>query len=226
MARSSFDTFRKTPFLSKKAIKDHLGLLTGYEENVVKLLKQMKKVDKKKVNPNDSAYRKLVSDLHHNYNAQVLHRIYFDQIGQETSRPTEKIKAHIKNLANRSTAFRDYDSWKEDFIAAAKAAKGWVVLGFDPFQNCLKNIVIDGHDVGLPPAFFPILVLDVWEHAYIGDFGTNRKKYINQWFRHIKWATVEGLINRWAPLYAAEDLEESVTAAMKYRMVTLGLVRE
>lgn len=226
MAFSSFSTYRKAPFLSKKTVKDHLGLLAGYEENVSKLISKLRRIDREKVNPNDSQYRDLATALRHNYNAQVLHRIYFDQINDKPNRPTLKIKEHIKNLSNNNKAFKDFDSWKKDFFAAAKAAKGWVVFGYDPLEQCAKNIVIDGHDEGFPPAFFPILILDVWEHAYIGDFGTNREKYINKWFQHVKWEGVEGMILRWAPSYTAEDLEESVTASMKYRMVTLGIAKE
>lgn len=214
-----FDLYKKAPFLSKKTINDHLGLLKGYEETVTDLLKKLKRIDKK-----DSRYADLLKNLRYNYNAQALHRIYFDQVSDTAKRPSVKIKAHINNLANKM--FKDFDDWKVDFLAAAKVSKGWTVLGYDPLHQCLRNVIVDEHDVGLPPAFFPILVLDTWEHAYIGDFGTNKSKYVNKWFQHINWDTVEAMINRWSPLYISEDLQESVTASLKYRMVTLGIAKE
>lgn len=222
----NFSSYKKTPFLGEKTIKDHLGLLEKYEENVTKLLKESKRLNKDSVNLNDSEYRDSVVSIRHNYNAQVLHRLYFSTIAKEATKVPKSFHRLIEDFNKKSYNFKDYNSWKEDFIACAKASRGWVLFGFSPFENVLVNQVVDNHDVGLSPGFCPILVLDVWEHAYIGDYGTNREKYVTEWFKYINWDEVENQIARWIPLFKSKDFLTRVTAGLQKQMLTLGLAKE
>ncbi len=183
-----FAEYKATDFLSDKTKKDHLKLLDGYEKNSAELEKKLAKADPDKSNAGNSDFRFAVDNLRFNYNAQLFHIMYFRQITAKPTTPSAIFKNWLDvNIKNKEATFKSYDDWKEALFATAKASQGWVVFGFDPFANQLKIIPVDSHDIGLPPAFFPLLVLDVWEHAYVGDFGTDRGAYVKAWFKHIDW---------------------------------------
>lgn len=221
-----FSNFKNTPFLSKKTIKDHLNLLKGYTKNTEELLKKIKKLKQDKANPNYSDFRTHMEACRHNYNASALHRMYFSQINSETMKIPEEFKRFIEDINKKAYNWNDYNEWKNDFIGVAKASRGWALMGYSVFENILCNIAVDNHDHGLPPGFIPFVVLDVWEHAYIGDFGTNREKYINQWFKYVDWNQIMALIARWLPVVRGDDLVMKLTAALQQKIVTLGLIRE
>jgi len=225
-APTDFKLFKKTPFLSKKTIKDHLGLLDGYQKNTDELLKKIRKLKQDSANPNYSDFRSHMESCRHNYNAEALHRLYFSQISDSSTRVPNSIKRFIEETNKGSYNWRNYDEWKEDFLGVAKSARGWAIMGYSVFEDCLCNIGIDGHDQGMPPGFIPFIVLDVWEHAYIGDFGTNRGKYIDQWFKHVNWDEIDAVIARWLPVVRSEDMVMKLTAGLQQRMVTLGIAKE
>ena len=219
-----YDNYKKTQFLSDKTKKDHLKLLDGYLKNTETLQKKLPKADTDNVNAANSEYRTIVDSLRFNYNAQLLHSMYFAKISSEATTVPADFKQwlqdSIKNVKN--TEFKTFDDWKEAFIATAKASRGWVVFGYDPFAHQLKNVAIDSHEIGLPPAFLPILVLDVWEHAYIGDFGTDRTKYIKEWFRHIDWLRVKEMAKVWEAMNVGDDLLKTLTAGIYNQLHVLG----
>ena len=219
-----YTNYKSTKFLSEKTKKDHLKLLDGYTKNTETLQKKLPKADTEDVNAANSTYRTIVDSLRFNYNAQLLHSMYFSQISSEpTSVPVNFKKWIADSVKNTgSTEFKTFDDWKEAFIATSKASRGWVVFGYDPFSNQLKNVAIDSHDVGLPPAFLPILVLDVWEHAYVGDFGTDRAKYVKEWFRYIDWQQVEKMVDVWEHMSHGEDLLKKLTGSLYNQLHVLG----
>ena len=69
---------------------------------------------------------------------------------------------------------------------------GWVILFQDPATDRLTNHWITLHQDGVPAGFKPLLVMDVWEHAFMRDYkATERDQYIEAFFRNIDWPTVE-----------------------------------
>ena len=69
---------------------------------------------------------------------------------------------------------------------------GWVVLYLDPQSGRLFNVWINEHEVEHLAGCNPLLVMDVFEHAYITDYGLNRKGYIEAFFKNLDWGVVEG----------------------------------
>ena len=67
---------------------------------------------------------------------------------------------------------------------------GWVILYQDPIDGFFHNIWIDEHNINHSPGGNPVLVMDVWEHAYITEYGLDRGKYIEAFFRNIDWEVV------------------------------------
>lgn len=68
---------------------------------------------------------------------------------------------------------------------------GWVILYFDPQAKRLFNVWINEHNLGHLAGGIPLLVMDVFEHAYMLDYGTNKAEYIKTFFENIDWSEVE-----------------------------------
>lgn len=77
-----------------------------------------------------------------------------------------------------------------DFVATAKASRGWAVLCYDQRSYRLRNISLDSHDLGNIAYSAPILVLDVYEHAYFLQYADNKSEYINRFMDNINWYVV------------------------------------
>ena len=117
-------------------------------------------------------------------NGVRLHETYFDNLSNKKYEPEGKIK---KLLIEK---FNSIDNFKKRLIAFALSVRGWVVLVWDSYDNKLKLFGTDQHDIAVWNCT-PLLVLDMYEHAYFIDFGTDKKKYIEWFFEHIDWKVVE-----------------------------------
>src|SRR2546422_11138724 len=90
-------------------------------------------------------------------------------------------------------SFGTVDQWVKDFHAVGEMrGVGWAILFEDPMTDRLSNHWISLHQEGVPAGFKPLLVMDVWEHAFMRDYkATERKKYIEAFFRNVDWSVVE-----------------------------------
>lgn len=139
------------------------------------------------------AYSELTRRLGFEYNGMVLHEYYFDNLktGGGTGDP-DQTSAFFKAA---QASFRSYDIWKTDFVGIGKMrGVGWAICYENPANGRLSNHWITLHETGNIAGFNPILVMDVWEHAYLLDFKTDRPKYVEAFFSNIDWATVEGRV--------------------------------
>ena len=95
-------------------------------------------------------------------------------------------------------SFGTYETWKVDFVGVGKMrGVGWVVCYFNPYTGRLTNHWITLHESGHIARFIPILVMDVWEHAFILDYKpSERASYIESFFANINWNTVEHRMQR------------------------------
>jgi Fe-Mn family superoxide dismutase len=85
------------------------------------------------------------------------------------------------------------EAWKTDFQAMGDMRGiGWVILFEDPATDRVTNHWITLHQDGVPAGFKPLLVMDVWEHAFMRDYkATEKAKYVEAFFRNIDWQAVE-----------------------------------
>jgi len=118
-------------------------------------------------------------------NSAVLHELYFDNMTAKESSPGELARARLKER------FGSVDRWIEDFRIAAKSCRGWAVLAYHPLNGKLYNTASDSHDDG--PVWFgvPLVVVDVYEHAYYLDFQNRPADYVDGFTDHIDWGEVE-----------------------------------
>ncbi len=117
-------------------------------------------------------------------NSVVLHELYFDALVAQPDAPVGDV---VRAIAKR---FGSFDKWATDFQASAKAAAGWAMLAFHPVNARLYNVVSDEHAIGVLWMATPLLVIDVYEHAFYVDYQNRKTDYIARFMDHIDWQEV------------------------------------
>lgn len=174
--------------ISDKQLDIHLGLYAGYVENTNLLNERIAEliIGGKAGSPE---YAGLKRHLGFEYSGMRLHEYYFSNLTSGSSSLDKGSK--LFNQIVRS--FGSYESWKKDFIQVGLVRSvGWAILFQDPITGYLSNHWITLHEDGHPVGFQPILVMDVWEHAFMVDYKpSDRSKYIEAFFSNIAWEKVE-----------------------------------
>jgi superoxide dismutase, Fe-Mn family len=119
----------------------------------------------------------------------VLHEYYFENMQKQgTGDPGSG--STFKSAAEES--FGSYDVWKADFMATGKMrGVGWAAVYQDPSNGAISNHWINLHETGNVAGYKPILIMDVWEHAFIKDYApADRPKYIEAFFANINWDVI------------------------------------
>jgi len=172
---------------SQTLLTNHFTLYQGYVTNTNKLtdiLAVMLK-DGKTAAPE---YAELKRRFGFEFNGMRLHEYYFENLGAKA--PLDKSGVLAKKLAE---AYGSYEAWEQDFRATgAMRGIGWVVLYQDNVTGSLFNQWVNEHEVGHLAGCRPILIMDVFEHAYMVDYGLKRADYITAFFKNINWKAVEG----------------------------------
>ncbi len=170
---------------SETLLKNHFTLYQGYVTNTNKLLDTLGQMlkDGKTAIPE---FVELKRRLGWEFDGMRLHEYYFENLGGKAGLPTTGKLA--KKLADD---FGSYELWEKDFKATGSMRGiGWAVLYQDSASGKLINFWINEHDQGHPAGCQPLLVLDVFEHAFMLDYGLKRPDYIEAFFKNIDWAVV------------------------------------
>ncbi len=121
------------------------------------------------------------------FNGMRLHELYFENLGG-----TAPLEAGGKLAGRMAESFGNAETWEKDFRATgAMRGIGWMGLYQDPGNGRLINFWINEHDVAHPSGCTPLLILDVFEHAFMLDYGLKRADYIEAFFENIDWKAVE-----------------------------------
>lgn len=172
------------PGFSETLLKNHFTLYQGYVTNTNKLADLLKGKAKDAANPE---YAELKRRFGFEFNGMRLHEYYFENLGGKE--PLDKGGKLAKELAK---AFGNYETWEEDFKAVGKMrGVGWAILYQDNITGWLFNQWVNEHHVSHLAGGIPILVMDVWEHAFMIDYGLKRADYIEGFFKSINWKVVE-----------------------------------
>jgi len=170
--------------ISEKTISIHHDkLYDGYVKKYKEIQEKLKGADKLSANTTFSDLRELKLEEGFAANAILLHEAYFDILGG-VGKPDGKIIDAIKK------DFGSFDLWQEEFKALGLSSRGWVILAYDFNDGKLHNYLADVHNQGGIWGTSPILVLDVYEHAYFIDFGSDRKSYIEAFFNNLNWEAI------------------------------------
>lgn len=172
--------------LNDDLLKMHFKLYQGYVANANKVLDKIRELNEKGDNKTPE-FAGLKRILGWEFDGMLLHELYFENLGGSNKTLDKKDPFHAKIESD----FGSYDKWKADFIATGlMRGIGWVVSYIEPKKGKLLNEWINEHDVGHLAGGTPILIMDVFEHAYITQYGLDRAKYIDVFFNNINWDVV------------------------------------
>ncbi|HLA09288.1 MAG TPA: Fe-Mn family superoxide dismutase [Pyrinomonadaceae bacterium] len=178
--------------ISDETLEMHFKLYEGYVKETNNLTERIAKfiqdgtVDQEEM----PAYSELTRRLGFEYNGMVLHEYYFDNLQSGGGVDAERNSRFIRAA---EASFGTYDIWKADFVGIGKMrGVGWAICYENPTTGRLSNHWITLHETGNVAGYNPILVMDVWEHAFLLDYKpAERPKYIEAFFSNINWATVD-----------------------------------
>jgi Fe-Mn family superoxide dismutase len=171
---------------SETLLKNHFTLYQGYVANTNKILDTLSQW-LKDGKTGASEFAELKRRLGWEFNGMRLHEYYFENLGGKGA-----LKLEGKLGQKMAADFGSYEAWEKDFKAVgAMRGIGWAVLYQDVTNGGLINFWINEHDVGHPAGCQPILIMDVFEHAFMIDYGLKRADYIESFFKNIDWKAVE-----------------------------------
>jgi Fe-Mn family superoxide dismutase len=174
------------PGFSETLLKNHFTLYQGYVTNTNKVLDTLAQVlkDGKTATPE---FAELKRRLGWEFSGMRLHEYYFENLGGN-----EALNLGGKLGKKIVEDFGSYEAWEKDFKAVgAMRGIGWVVLYQDSASGKLINFWINEHDAGHPAGCNPILIMDVFEHAFMIDYGLKKADYIESFFKNIDWKAAE-----------------------------------
>jgi len=178
--------------ISDKTLEMHFKLYEGYVQETNRLNEKIFAILKDgKIDPEETpAYSELTRRLGFEYNGMVLHEHYFGNMKRGGSvDPQQTSRFH--QACEQSLG--SYETWKTDFVGVGKMrGVGWAICYQNPANGRLSNHWVSLHETGNVSGFAPILVMDVWEHAFLLDYKpAERAKYIEAFFSNICWDSVE-----------------------------------
>lgn len=187
-----FESINGVEGLSEKLMKEHYKLYEGYVKKANEIEEKLKTVDLSTANQTYSDLRALKLGYSFAVGGIKSHELYFTNLsGQGANKggqPNGWLGTQIEQY------FGSFDNWKADMKATGIAARGWVWLAYDWSNKSLFNYLGDQHD-GFPIwNATPLVALDVYEHAYIMDYGVARADYIESFFKNLNWDEVEKMV--------------------------------
>lgn len=186
-----YDLDQRLIGLSDEQLNQHKTLYEGYVKKRNQIMHDLKTADRAERNRTYTPYRELKVEETYAVNGQLLHELYFENMGPKNA----SIGPLMKQLVNEN--FGSIDAFKNDFMASGGVARGWVVTAYGLDDGKLHNYVLEAHNQNVPVLAIPLLVLDVYEHAYMIDYGIKRDPYLDLFWNHIDWNVVEERINNW-----------------------------
>ena len=181
------------PGFSETLLKNHFTLYQGYVTNTNKVLDSLDGMLKEN-KTGMPEYSDLKRRLGWEFNGMRLHELYFDNLGGKS--PLNKNGKLAQRLID---SFGSIENWEKDFKATGSMRGiGWCVLYQDTADGRLINFWINEHDVSHPAGCNPLLIMDVFEHAYLTDYGLKRADYIEAFMKNANWSMVENRIEQFA----------------------------
>jgi superoxide dismutase, Fe-Mn family len=179
----NYDRLLGTQGFSDKLLKTHFKLYEGYVAHINKMIEFLNNADKE-----TQAYDEVKRRFSWEFNGMRLHEAYFGNM----TNSSEELNPESDLARQMKTSFGSIEAWKKDFLAVSSMRGiGWAVLAWDPEGKRLFNIWINEHDTGHLFYSVSLLVNDVFEHAYLADYGIERKAYVEAFMKVIDWEEVQ-----------------------------------
>ncbi len=184
----TFDHLKGLDGISQSQLDAHYALYKGYVTNVTKLFENLEKLE-----TGSQEWNEVKRRFGFEVNGVVLHELYFTNMKPNGGSIPQGSK--LAQLIKEQ--YGSYDQWEADFKTTGKMRGiGWVITYQCPCTGKLINCWVSDHENGHPAGFKPILVMDVWEHAFTVDYKpTEKGNYIDAFFKNINWEEVESRLS-------------------------------
>jgi len=192
-----------TELLSSASKKSHLQLYDNYIKDFNRISAELDTVDRSDVNSNHSKFRDLKVDETYNMNAIYLHDLYFSNISDLHS----EIPMDSLSYMRLSRDFGSFDEWQRDFIACCLASRcGWAITYLNTYTQSYMNCPIDLHSLNVPVGSYPVIVMDMWQHAYYRDYLDDVKTYTYGMMKQLNWNVIESRFRK------ADEVQKQIGA--------------
>lgn len=186
--------------VSQKTKEAHVTTYQAYVESLNRTSAELDTVDKHEANPRHSDFRSLKLDETFNLNGTWLHELYFSNCFDPNSEITMDSMAYLRLQRD----FGTFDDWQKDFVACGLAAgEGWVVCSYNMYLKRYVNTFVSQNSGDVQMGTFPIVVVDMWSHAYFRDYLNDKKSYLISQMREINWNVVEERVKRAETIHEA-----------------------
>jgi len=183
--------YKSLPGLTEKQLSEHHDVLyAGYVKKYNEICEKLKSTDLEAANGAYSEIRELQLEKSFALNGVKLHELYFENMTDSAKECNGQIKELIESK------WGSLEAWSKEFAATGISSRGWVVLGWDNDQKQLDTYLCDVHNQGGIWNTTPVLIMDVYEHAYFLDYATARKDYIAAFMKLIDWDVVNDRISK------------------------------
>jgi superoxide dismutase, Fe-Mn family len=182
--------------ISDNTLAMHFKLYEGYVTNTNLLNEQIAELNKGEITPKEMPIlSELTRRLGFEYNGMVLHEWYFGNLKKGGGGDPDKSSAFFKAVESN---FGSFENWKKSFVNVGKMrGVGWAATFQDPVTGRVSNHWINLHETGNVAGFNPILIMDVWEHAFIRDYApADRPKYIEAFFSNVDWKACQERLSK------------------------------
>lgn len=177
-----------TEMLSKRNKQNHVELYESYVENFNRISAELDAANRDSANSNNSNFRSLKIDETYNMNAIYLHELYFQNISDIHS----EISMDSVSYMRLQRDFGTFDDWQKDFIACCVSSRcGWAMTVYNTFLRRYVNCFIDLHSQHVPFGCIPVIVMDLWQHAYYRDYLKDSKTYTFAMMKELDWDIIE-----------------------------------
>lgn len=171
--------------LSENALKTHFTLYEGYVKNTNELMNTLSEM-REDGKMNNAEFAELKRRLGWEFDGMRLHEYYFENLSKKGVNRGNNIE---KKLAED---FGSFETWEKEFKAVGSMRGiGWAALYQDPIDGRLINCWINEHHASHLAGGNLILIMDVFEHAFMPDYGLKKNNYIEAFFKNIDWSAVE-----------------------------------
>lgn len=181
--------YRELPgAISARELAEHYKLYLGYRDMLKRVDGALPQVPLPSKHMPESPLASLLWGQSYALGGAFLHERYFGGFTTNLIRPM--ILLAIEGLIERQWGSKE--AFDADMIAAGLQARGWVVLAV--CVSCpddLRILTLETHDEGSPFGYCPLLVIDVYEHAYWMDFGTDKAGYLTNVMRYVNWPAID-----------------------------------
>jgi superoxide dismutase, Fe-Mn family len=172
--------------ISKQTMEDHYKLYEGYAKKANECRRRLNEFDYSEIEGNQvfSELRAVSIDYTFALLGYKNHDLYFGHLGGDGGQPDGRFAEIVDG------EFNGVDKWLDAVKKAASAARGWVMVGYDLNDGSIFNYIMDTQNLWAVYNMVPVLALDVYEHAYVRDFGATpdgRKQYVEAFFRNLDW---------------------------------------